>query len=85
MATALCMNSMVVSEDQKFKLDDVRGSVHTTQKMMLGPFESITVSGILKGPVKNSAYHKCVNVSVEPLKLIRKGKVNFVLSPDIPF
>ena len=23
MATALCMNSMVVSEDQKFKLDDV--------------------------------------------------------------
>ena len=40
MATALCMNSMVVSEEQKFKLDDVRGSVHTTQKTTLGPFES---------------------------------------------
>ena len=68
MATALHMNSMVVSEEPKFKLDDVQGSVHTTQKMMLGLFESITVSGILKGPVKNSAYHKCVNVSVEPLE-----------------
>ena len=30
MATALRMNSMVVSEEQKFKLDDVRGSVRTT-------------------------------------------------------
>ena len=38
MATALRMNSMVVSEEQKFKLDDVRGTVHKTQKMMLGPF-----------------------------------------------
>ena len=85
MATALHMNSMVVSEKQKFKLDDVRGSVHTTQKMMLGPFESITVSGILKGPVKNSAYHKHVNVSVEPLEAHKEGKANFVLSLDIPF
>ena len=43
MATALHMNSMVVSEEQKFKLDDVRGSVHTTQKMTLGPFEGRTL------------------------------------------
>ena len=53
--------------------------------MMLGPFESITVSVILKGPVKNSAYHKRVNGSVEPLEAHKEGKVNFVLSPDIPF
>ena len=46
MATALHMNSMVVSGEQKFKLDDVQGSVHTTQKIMLGPFESRTLSGI---------------------------------------
>ena len=62
------MNSMN-SEEEKFKLDDVHGSVHTTQKITLGPFESRTLSGILKGPVKNSAYHKRVNVSVEPLEV----------------
>ena len=48
MATALRMNSMVVSEEQKFKLDDVRGSVHTTQKITLGPFES---EGVKCSPV----------------------------------
>ena len=85
MATALRMNSMVVSEEQKFKLDDVRGSVHTTQKMMLGPFESITVSGILKGPVKNSAYHKHVNVSVEPLEAHKEGASKFCAVPGYTF
>ena len=85
MATALCMNSMVVSEDQKFKLDDVLGSVHTTQKMMLGPFESITVSGIRKGPVKNSAYHKHVNVSVEPLEAHKEGESKFCAVPRYTF
>ena len=85
MATALRMNSMVVSEDQKFKLDDVRGSVHMTQKMMLGPFESITVSGILKGPVKNSVYHKCVNVSVEPLEAHKEGESKFCAVPGYTF
>ena len=85
MATVLRMSSMVVSEEQKFKLDDVRGSVHTTQKMSLGPFESRTVSGILKGPVKDSAYHKRVNVSVEPLEAHKEGgKPISVLFLDIP-
>ena len=37
MATALRMNSMVVSEEQTFKLDNVCGSVHMTQKVTLGP------------------------------------------------
>ena len=74
MATALRMKSMVVNEEQKFKLDDVRSLVHTTQKITLGPFESRTLSGILKGPVKNSAYHKHVNVSVEPMEAHKKGE-----------
>ena len=39
MATALCMNSMVVDENS-FKLDNISGAVHTTQKLNLRPFES---------------------------------------------
>ena len=85
MATALCMNSMVVSEEQKFKLDDVRGSVHTTQKITLGPFESRTLSGILKGPVKNSAYHKHVNVSVEPMEAHKEGESQYCAVPGYTF
>ena len=72
MATALRMNSMVVDEDS-FKLDEVNGSVHTTQKLTLGPFENATVTGILKGPVKSSAYHKRVNVTIEPLEAHKEG------------
>ena len=85
MATALCMNSMAVNEEQKFKLDDVRGSVHTTQKITLGPFESRTLSGILKGPVKNSAYHKCVNVSVEPMETHKGGESQYCAVPGYTF
>ena len=85
MATALHMNSMVVSEEQKFKLDDVRGSVHTTQKITLGPFESRTLSGILKGPVMSSAYHKHVNVSVEPLEAHKEGESQYCAVPGYTF
>ena len=85
MATALRMNSMVVSEEQKFKLDDVHGSVHMTQKVTLGPFENTTVSGILKGPVKNSAYHKHVNISAEPLETHKEGENNFCAVPGYTF
>ena len=53
--------------------------------MMLGPFESITVSGILKGPVKNSVYHKCVNVSVEPLEAHKEGESKFCAVPGYTF
>ena len=49
MATALRMSSMVVDENS-FKLDDISGSVHITQKLNLRPFESATVTGLLKGP-----------------------------------
>ena len=53
--------------------------------MMLGPFESRTVSGILKGPVKNSAYHKHVNVSVEPLETHKEGEGQFCAVPGYTF
>ena len=52
---------------------------------MLGPFESITVSGILKGPVKNSAYHKRVNVSVEPLEAHKEGESQYCAVPGYTF
>ena len=77
MATALRMNSMVVDKDSienPFKLDEISGSVHTTQKLSLGPFENATVTGILKGPVKSSAYHKHVYVTIEPLVAHKEGE-----------
>ena len=73
MATALRMKSMVVDEES-FNLDDINGTVHTTQKLTLGPFENATVTGILKGPIKSSAYHKHVNVSIEPLEAHTEGE-----------
>ena len=60
-------------------------SVHTTQKIMLGPFKSRTLSGIFKGPVKNSAYHKCVNVSVEPLEAHKEGESQYCAVPGYTF
>ena len=35
--------------------------------MSLGPFQIATISGLWKGPVKESAYYKRVNVSVESM------------------
>ena len=84
MATALHMNSMVV-DGESFKLDDINGSVHTTQKVSLGPFESATVTDILKGPVKSSAYHKCVNVAIEPLEAHKEGESKYCAVPSYAF
>ena len=53
--------------------------------MMLGPFESRTVSSILKGPVKNSAYHKHVDVSVEPLEAHKEEESQFCAVPGYTF
>ena len=40
MATALRMNSMVV-DGESFKLDEINGSVHTTQKLTVGPLRML--------------------------------------------
>ena len=84
MATALHMNSMVVDEES-FKLNEISGSVHTTQELPLGPFENTTVTGILKGPVKSSAYHKRVNVSIEPLEAHKEGENKYCAVPGYAF
>ena len=68
MASYLRMASMQTeSSKPAIDLDEIVGNVHLTHNLSLGPFESATVSGLLKGLVKNSAYYKRVNVSVEPM------------------
>ena len=52
---------------------------------MLGPFESRALSGILKGPVKNSAYNKRVNVSVEPMEAHKEGENQYCAVPGYTF
>ena len=84
MATALCMNSMVVDEES-FKLDEISGSVYTKRKLTLGPLENATVTGILKGPVKNSVYHKHVNVSIEPSEAHKEGENKYCVVPGYAF
>ena len=84
MATALRMNSMIVDKES-FKLDEISGSVHTTQKLTLEPFENATVTGILKGPVKSNAYHKHVNVSIEPLEAHKEGENKYCAVPGYAF
>ena len=48
------------SEEPKnvFDLDNVTGLVQITKDLQLQPFENVTISGLLKGPVKCSAYFK---------------------------
>ena len=68
MASYLRMASMQTDNTKPvIDLDEITGNVHLTHNLSLGPFESATISGLLKGPVKNSAYYKHVNVSVEPM------------------
>ena len=68
MASHLHMASMQTDSTKPVvDLDEITGNVHLTHKLSLGPFESATISGLLKGPVKNSAYYKRKNVSVEPM------------------
>ena len=54
------------SEESKnvFDLDNVTGSVQITKDLSLLPFENVTISGLLKGPVKCSTYFKRVNVAI---------------------
>ena len=66
MASYLRMASMQTKEPV-IDLKEINGTVHLTHNLSLGSFETATVSGFLKGPVKESAYYKCVNVSVEPM------------------
>ena len=66
MASFLQMAGMQTKEPV-INLEEINGTVHLTQNLSLGPFKTATISGLLKGPVKDSAYYKRVNVSVEPM------------------
>ena len=68
MASHLHMASMQTdSVEPIIDFKEITGNVHLTHNLSLGPFESATISGLLKGPVKSSAYYKRMNVSVEPM------------------
>ena len=45
----------------------------------------MTISGLLKGPVKSSSYYKHVNVSVEPLEIHKEGRAKYCAVPVYTF
>ena len=57
-----------------FDIKGVKESVHSTGKIELKPFDVITVSGVVKGPVKGSGFYKQVNVALEPTDENKAGK-----------
>ena len=68
-----------------FDLNNVTGSVQITKDLSLQPFENVTVSGLLKGPVKRSAYFKRVNVALEPMEQHKEGEGPYCAVPAYAF
>ena len=68
-----------------FDLAQVNGSVHLTQDLSLLPFKDVTLKGLLKGPVKHSAYFKRVNVALEPVEQHKEGEGTFCAVPAYTF
>ena len=68
-----------------FDLNNVTGSVQITKDLSLQPFENVTVSGLLKGPVKCSAYFKRVNVALEPMEQHKEGEGPYCAVPAYAF
>ena len=88
MAHLLRMGSMTMNDNSdklEFNLDEIQGSVHLTRNLMLGPFKNVTISGLLKGPVKSSSYYKRVNVSVEPLEVHKEDGAKYCAVPGYTF
>ena len=86
MASYLRMAGMQVEEGKPvIDLDEITGNVHLTHNLSLGPFESATISGLLKGPVKSSAYYKRVNVSVEPINSHLTDESKYCAVPGYTF
>ena len=57
-------------------LEHVTGTVLLSDKQVLRPFETIVISGIMKGPVRHLGISKRVNVLTEPVeKQLREGSV----------
>ena len=68
-----------------FDLNNITGSVQITKDLSLQPFENVTVSGLLKGPVKRSAYFKQVNVALEPMEQHKEGEGPYCAVPAYAF
>ena len=62
------------SGKETFKLQEVKGSVHSTGTLKLKPFEVVTVSGVMKGPARESGFYKRVNVALEPIEEQKSGR-----------
>ena len=75
------------SEESKnvFDLDNVKGSVQITKDLSLQPFKDVTISGLLKGPVKWSAYFKRVNFAIEPMEQHKEGEGPYCVVPAYNF
>ena len=59
---------------ETFKLQEVKGLVHSMGKLELKPFEVVTVSGVMKGPARESGFYKRVNVALKPIDKQKSGK-----------
>ena len=68
-----------------FDLDNITSSVQITKDLLLQPFENVTISGLLKGPVKCSAYFKRVNVALEPMEQHKEGEGPYCAVPAYTF
>ena len=55
-----------IGEGEGINLDDLVGSVTTTQKVKLAPFEGRTILGVMKGSIRGVGISKRVNVLSEP-------------------
>ena len=91
LASSLCMKSANANVEDSaesknvFDLDNVTGLVQITKDLQLQPFENVTISGLLKGPVKCSAYFKRVNVALEPMGQHKEGEGPYCAVPAYTF
>ena len=60
MSTIILKSSQV--SDQEFDLDQVKGKVVTTKKVMIPAFQTVIAGGL----TKVTGHQKCVHVLVEP-------------------
>ena len=70
-----------VGGDEGINLDDLVGSVTTTKKVKLAPFEGRTISGVLRGPIRGAGISKRVNVLSEPSAEQLKESARFSTVP----
>ena len=91
LASSLCMKSANANVEDSaesknvFDLDNVTGLVQITKDLQLQPFENVTISGLLKGPAKHSAYFKRVNVALEPMEQHKEGEGPYCAVPAYTF